>query len=527
MSDWLNLQLALRHGGVGRRDFLKYATALGIGAVTAQAVLAKAGYAAEPQSGGVLKLGMGGGSSTDTLDPRTVNGTVGIVTGFCLRNSLVEIDADGTAVPELAESWEAKPGAIEWIFNIRKDVTFSNGKTLDADDIIYSINLHRGPDTTSGGAAVMKAIKDIKKLSAHQILVTMDSPDADTPTIFADYHMQVVPNGFTDWSHPVGTGAFVLENYQPGIRIQFKKRDGYWKAGRGHLDGLDLTVVNDTMARVNALVSGSVDAVNRIDGKTAPLIEGANLQLVRSPGAQHYTAPMLIDHKPFDNPDTRLALKYAMDREKILKTVFGGYGSVGNDHPIGPTDPFCNTSLPQYAYDADKAKFHAKKAGLSDTVMTLTCSEGAFPGAVDMAVLYQADAARAGLNVKVDRQPADGYWDNIWLKAAWCTCFWVARASATQVLTVGYQSDAPWNDTHWRVPAFDKLLLEAKAELDTAKRKDKLWELQRMLHDDGGQIVAVFADRLEACTNKVGGLTAHGMDEMDNGRIGDKAWLIS
>ncbi len=527
MADWFDLQRALRDGSIGRRNFLKYAGALGIGAVAAQSVLTSAGYAAEPKAGGVLRLAMGGGSSTDSLDPRTTGDTVPIVTGFFLYNSLVEIDADGNATPELAESWEAKPGAVEWVFNIRKGVTFSNGKTLDVDDVIYSINLHRGPDTTSGGAAVMKAIKDIKKLSSHQILVTLESADSDMPTFFADYHMQVVPNGFTDWAHPVGTGAFVLESFQPGVRIRVKKRDGYWKAGRGHLDGVDLTVVNDAMARVNALVSGSVDAVNRVDGKTAPVIEASNLKLVRSPGAQHYTAPMLIDHKPFDNLDTRLALKYALDREKVLKTVLNGYGTVGNDHPIRPTDPFCNTGLPQYAYDPDKAQFHAKKAGLGSTPMTLTCSDGAFPGAVDLAVLYQADAAKAGLNVQVDRQPADGYWDNIWLKAPWCTSFWVARASATQVLTVAYQSSAPWNDTHWRNPKFDALLAETKAELDTAKHKEKLWELQRMLHDEGGQVVAVFADRLEACTDKVGGHTPHGLDEMDNGRIGEKAWLTA
>lgn len=527
MSDWFDLQCALSSGKVDRRSFLKYATALGIGSIAAQSVLTSAGYAAEPKAGGVLRLAMGGGSSTDSLDPRTIGDTVPIVTGFCLYNSLVEIDADGNATPELAESWEPKPGAREWIFNIRKGVTFSNGKTLDADDIIYSVNLHRGPDTTSGGAAVMQAIKDIKKLSPYQILVTLDSPDADMPTFFADYHMQVVPNGFTDWANPVGTGAFTLESFQPGVHIKMKKRDGYWKQGRGHLDGIDLTVVNDTMARINALVSGSVDSINRVDGKTASLITGQNVQLVRSPGAQHYTAPMMIDRKPYDNPDTRLALKYALDREAVLKTVLNGYGSLGNDHPIRPSDPFCNTSLTQYAVDLDKARFHAKKAGLGNTQLTLSCSDGAFPGAVDLAVLYQANAERAGMNVKIDRQPADGYWDNVWLKAAWCTSFWVARASATQVLTIAYQSAAPWNDTHWHNQSFDKLLAEAKAELDAVKRKGKLWELQRMLHDDGGQVVAVFADRLEACSTSVGGHTPHGLDEMDNGRIGEKAWLNS
>ena len=93
------------------------------------------------------------------------------------------------------------------------------------------------------------------------------------------------------------------------------------------------------------------------------------------------------------------------------------------------------------------------------------------------------------------------------------------------MLSIGYLSDAPWNDTHWKNAGFDKLLMETKAELDAKKRKANLWELQRMLHDDGGQIVAVFADRLEACSDKDGGLT-HRLSEMDNGRIGEKAWLI-
>jgi len=250
-----------------------------------------------------------------------------------------------------------------------------------------------------------------------------------------------------------------------------------------------------------------------------------NLKLVRSPGASHYTAPMLMDQKPFDDLNVRLALKYALDREEVVKTVLSGFGLVRNDHPISPNDPFCNTSLPQYAYDPDKARFYAEKAGLGAAELTLTCADAGFLGAIDFGVLYQASAAKAGIKIKVDRQPDDGYWDNVWLKAPWCTSGWQARATATQMLSIGYLSDAPWNDTHWKNAGFDKLLMETKAELDAKKRKANLWELQRMLHDDGGQIVAVFADRLEACSDKVGGLT-HRLSEMDNGRIGEKAWLI-
>ena len=112
---------------------------------------------------------------------------------------------------------------------------------------------------------------------------------------------------------------------------------------------------------------------------------------MRAPGGWHTVLAMEVDKAPYDNPDIRLALKYAVDREQILKALFSGYGTLGNDHPIPPTDPYFNTELPQRKYDPDKAAFHFKKAGVADPKIILQASDAAFNGAVDMATLLAGE----------------------------------------------------------------------------------------------------------------------------------------
>eukprot|EP01037_Dinobryon_pediforme_P023627 gene23627-25125_t len=121
---------------VDRRQLMAGAAALGLSTAFAGPTFA----ADTPKKGGTLRLGMEGGSASDSLDPRTYADSIPISYGWQLWNGLVEIGENGEPVGELAESWEAKPGATSWIFNIRRGVTFGSGKPLDADDVIYSLN---------------------------------------------------------------------------------------------------------------------------------------------------------------------------------------------------------------------------------------------------------------------------------------------------------------------------------------------------------------------------------------------------
>lgn len=527
MNGWDELKAAAFAGKLGRREFLLRATALGVTAAMSSSVLSSGALAAAtPTKGGTLKLGLAGGSTTDSLNTTTYTDTVAFNVGYQVMNGLIEIDPKNKPQPELLESWSVEPGAKKWVFKVRQGIPFHNGKTLDADDILYSLNLHRG-QSKSPMVGPLKNITDAKATDKNEITIELGEGDADLLYLLGDYHLQVVPKDFTDWAKPIGTGAYEVEAWEPGVRAVTKRVKGdYWKTGRGNVDSIETTVINDAAQRMNALVTGQVDMIHRVDPKAIDLLKSApGLELIQAPGGWHTIMAMFTDTAPFNNKDLRLALKYAIDREQVLKTLFNGYGSLGNDHPIPKGDPFHNNQLAQRVYDPDKAKFHLQKSGLAGSKITLSASDAAFAGAVDMAVLFQATAAKAGVPISIKKEPADGFWDNVWLKAPFVTSYWGGRPAATQMLTVAYKSDAAWNDTHWKVPHFDELLANAKQETDEAKRKNYIWEMQAMLHEDGGGLIPVFQDWLEAHSSKVKGHNPSNYFDCDGGRLGEIAWI--
>jgi peptide/nickel transport system substrate-binding protein len=481
--------------------------------------------ATTPRKGGTIRLGMAGGSSSDQLNPVTYTDSVTIAMGHGLFNGLIECGPDNTPIPELANSIEPKPGAKDWILTLRRDVSFSNGKTFTPEDAIYSLNLHRG-DTRSGAASVMKNVVDIRKLSGDQIQISLKQADAEFPAILTDYHLLMVPEGHTDWSKPIGTGPMVLERFDPGVRAVMKRTRDYWKAGRGHLDAADITVIGDSSARLSALISGQVDVINRVDPKTVNLLgRSANHVVLRSPAGWHPIIAMTCDRAPFDNADFRAAMKLGIDRPQVLKTLFSGLGTIANDQPIPPSSPFFHTELPQAPYDPDRAKSLLMKSGLGDPRVVMQASDGAFGGAVDLATLFQASAAKANLKIEVRREPADGFWSNVWLKGACVVSYWGGRPSATQMLSVAYERDAPWNLTHYIDPRFDSALLAARSELDPVKRRPHLWDAQELVAHNAGAVIPVFRDYLDAHHRKVGGMTPHSLYDLCNGRIVEKAWF--
>ena len=228
---------------------------------------------------------------------------------------------------------------------------------------------------------------------------------------------------------------------------------------------------------------------------------------------------------PYDDLDLRQAMKYAVDREQMIKVLFSGYGTLGNDNPIPRSDPDWDSQLEQLTYDPDKARFHFRKAGIADPRIVLQTSDGVFGGSLDMASLMQASAAKCDIPIAVKQEPADGYFSKVWLKGSFVVSYWGGRPSATQTLEIAYQSKAPWNESRWNSPAFDQLLALAQAEIDEGRRRRYIWDMQAMLTADSGTLIPCFRDWLDAHNRKVGGHTPHSGFDMDNGRICEKAWI--
>ncbi len=513
---------------VSRRDFIQLAMLAGLTLPAASMLFTQSAHAEEPKKGGNFIIGMEGGSASDSLDPSTYADSVMIAASLAICNNLVEFDEKGAPTGEIFESWEAKPGAVEWVFNIRQGIKFSDGKALDAEDIIYSINIHRSEETKSPAKGILAPIKEIKVLSPTQIGITLESGNADLPVVLADYHIIVIPKDFKDWNKLIGTGAYTLESFEPGVRLVFKNRGDYWKPGRANFDTVEIRNIQDAAARTAALQSGEIHAANRMDARTVDLLmKDANLNIVRTKGTgNRFCFVNRVTDDPFTNKDLRLALKYGIDREAIIKQVYNGYAVPGNDHTLDALNPYYNTAMPQRAYDPDKAAFHFKAAGLAaGTKIELQTSEGAWSTAVDCAQIYQESLKKAGVELTVNKVSADGYWDNVWLKVPFCAVYWGRRLSADASLSLVFGSGSDWNDSNWKVPAFDKLITDARVELDDTKRKELYFAAQEMIADDGGQMCFAITDYLDGYAKNVMGNAPHARYDLNDNRIAEKGWF--
>jgi peptide/nickel transport system substrate-binding protein len=234
---------------------------------------------------------------------------------------------------------------------------------------------------------------------------------------------------------------------------------------------------------------------------------------------------MLVDQTPYDNNNVRMALKHLVDREELVKQVLRGYGELGNDHPIAPINRFYDKNLEQRKCDPDKAKFYMKKAGMLDHVFKLHAADAAFSGAVDAAIMIKEQAKRAGIKIDVVREPNDGYWSNVWMKKEWCMCYWGGRPTEDMMFTVAYAKDAPWNDTHWDNKRFNELLVAARAELDNTKRATMYGEMQEICRDDGGVIVPMYYQMVEASRNTLAHGPISGHMAMDGMRNAERWWM--
>jgi peptide/nickel transport system substrate-binding protein len=519
---------------ITRREFVVQAVAAGVTASAAVSFFDTA-QAATPKKGGDFRQGLTGGSTGDVLDPaRTLDSYMINVSHGQLRNNLTEISPSGELIPELAESWEASADAATWTFKLRKGVEFHSGKSLEAADVIASFNHHRGKDTKSGAKGIIKPIKDIKADGKDTVVFTLEGGNADFPFLASDYHLTICEaksDGTMAWEKGEGTGGYILDKFEPGVSGKVKRNPNYWKEGRAFFDTIDNLFIADVVARTAAVRSGEIHAMANLDLKTAHLLErDTGVKVFTTSGNKHATFPMDSRSAPYDNNDVRLALKYALNREELLKKILRGKGELGNDSPVGPANIYRATAeeLPQRAYDPDKAKFHLKKAGMDSLSVKLHLASSAFEGAVDSGQLYSESAKAAGINIEVVRESNDGYWSNVWLKKPWCGGYWGGRPTEDWMFTQVYSKGADWNESRWDNEMFNKLLVEARAELDTAKRREMYVEMQRLVHNDGGTVIPLFMAYTHAVTANIGMPEQLANNwELDGHKNGERWWFAS
>jgi peptide/nickel transport system substrate-binding protein len=504
-------------GRITRRNALKLAMVTGVSLTAAEQLLTegKSVMAATPKKGGSIRVAMNLHGPDDTLDPQLFTSGLDYTRGRVVYNSLTQLDETLTPQPELAETFEANSDATEWTFKIHKGVEFHDGSKLTADDVIYTMNRHKGEDSMSVFKSMLAPVTEWKKMGSHEVKAVLSSPNSDLPAILALFQAKVIKNGTKGGG--IGTGPFTLESFQPGVRSVHKRNENYWR-NPAHLDAIEMTAITDPVARVNALIAGDIQMGATIDPVAFKQIEtSSNSKLLSIPAAQQTGICVLRNTAPGQDINFVRGLQYIQDRERIVKRVLRGKGTLGNDQPISAahgTD-FCH-ELPQRPYDPDKAKFHFKKAGVSGVDIHVA---PVAVGIEDMVLMAQANCAKIGFKLNIKKVPADGYWGAVWMKEAVNIVNWFMRPTANAQMAIQFAPHGPWNDTYWNNDRMGELLKLSLAELDPVKRHAMFCEMQTLIHEGSGMVIPAFVNINDGVANNV-----MGVPKVPIGPIGGCEW---
>jgi peptide/nickel transport system substrate-binding protein len=469
--------------------------------------------AAVPKRGGTFRLGVTGGSARDFIDGQSVIARPDQARITTAWESLVEFDASyRLKFTGLAEEITASSASV-WTIRVRDGIEFSNGKTLDADDVMYSIRRLKKPKLGLIGVAALSSVdlNRMKKLDKRTVRLTLKRPDVSILDALGQYTAGIVPVGYSPnaigKANPnVGTGPYVLESFTPGQQSVHTRNPNYWRAGQPYFDEVVIIDFPDATARVNALLGGQIDAMTDVPAAQVTVVNGhSGTKVLESPGAAWAPICMRVDVAPFSDARVRQAMRLIADRPQMVAQALAGYGRVGNDL-YAPFDPAFYDALPQRHQDIDRAKSLLKAAGQSGLKIDLHSTSAAV-GMNEGAQVFAEQAKAAGVTVNVKLLDYGSFLRN-YLKWPFSTTFWGTRNYLSQVAT-GSLPTSPNNETHWPDEAnkrFLALYRQALGTVNTAERAAVIHRMQAMEYREGGNIIWGFNNLLDGYATKVRGL---------------------
>jgi peptide/nickel transport system substrate-binding protein len=456
------------------------------------------------RDGGSLRIGVQGGGADDSIDAHIPATIPDISRVFQLYEPLADRDIKSDFELVLAESIEPEKGAEAWTIRLKPGITFHNGKPVTADDVLFSLGRIIDPKDPKTGAASIGYIdlKRSRKLDKRTVRVQLKFANVGFPDDLGQYFNSIVPTDY-DPKQPVGTGPFMFESFTPGQRSVFKKFPDYWRDGLPRVDEVTIIDFPEDTPRVNALLSGQVDAITNLpSGQLAQVKSNDQFKVLISETGGWQPFTMRVDQAPFKDVKVRQAMRLLVDREQMISQVLSGQGRPANDL-YSPYDPAYNSDLPQRKQDLDQAKSLLKQAGQSDLRVELVTSPF-FQGIVEAAQVIAEQAKGAGVTINVRKVDTGTFYGDNYLSWRFAQDFWATRTYLSQVAQ-GSLPDSPYNETHWKDPEFLDLIGQARAELDDAKRTELLKAAQKIEWERGGLIVWSFSNQIDAYNTTLGG----------------------
>lgn len=460
----------------------------------------------KPQRGGKARIAIISGAQTGNLDAHKPLGT-GSFRGWALYSKLWEWNRQANPELALAEFADVNADATQWTIRLRKGLEFHHGKSIRAEDVIYSLRRLTDPALASPYGSYIPGLQRDGIRALDPLTVTIPFEQGHGLAALPELWMSwggIVPTDYDPVKNPVGAGPYRLKSFTPGQRSVFSRFENYYKPDQPWLDEVEIIDFKDPIARLQAMQTGQVDVAPTIGFEQLAFFKSSDqFQLVSSETDGWQGFAMNLSKAPFDDPRVAKAFRLIADREELVKRVLHGQGRVANDL-YSPSDPAFDHTIPQRRRDIAEARSLLRSAGHGGGLtVELVTTAGAGGNA---AIVFAQQAREAGVTVKirlVDDSIFAGPDKNNW------TFSTVSGVSRPFLLTL-QQHDGPrsaGNKTHFNDAEFTRLVTQAAAQPDVEKRKALVSAAQRIQHDKGGLLIWGFSNNQDAAANAIGGVT--------------------
>jgi peptide/nickel transport system substrate-binding protein len=453
---------------------------------------------------------------------------------YALEN-LVGLDAQGNPVPQLATSWDVDTAASTITFHLREGVKFHDGTDFDAEAVKWNLDMYR-----NGEKADLKDIESIDVAATDPYAVVLHMAKIDVNFVqslsYTCAGKMISPAAYELYGeegiklHPVGTGPFEFESYEPSISLKYKAFAGYWQEGLPYLDGVEIKFVTDEVTKFTSYTRGEAQALYGVGIADAADLEAQGHTIsVRTMTLWGIAGDMKSAGSPYANLEVRQGISYAINRERAVDGVYEGF-NVATDQLAIPDGQAWNPAIAGYPYDAAMATQLLSKNGITPaTPWNVDLTYVAGPLENDLWTLIQEDLAAVGVNITLNGTDYAGWMSKATKGAPDELVNFALSYNGIEVqlgnsLTGNLSQDRTWYPDLVLSDAFNA----AYDGLDAAKDRDELEVLYEALNkiaiDDDCVVIPVLGVRNRVA--KAPDLHDYGFGELTTGEfLPERAWL--